>query len=145
MHGACLDYPLQKWFDFKVPKPSIFPDYISKALVHEEVNLVKPTAKVIWLGKDPKIEKFIKSKKGNQWEMISLTFQSRKEAFNIKVDQQEGSWLVMMLQQLSVVNSKTYTLQEVKNNYELAGLEDFELFWDNKPVNTLYKIGLLQL
>jgi hypothetical protein len=35
-------------------------------------------------------------------------------------------------------------LQEVKEDYEAAGFEDFELFWDNKPVNTLYKAGLLQ-
>jgi hypothetical protein len=33
----------------------------------------------------------------------------------------------------------------VKDSYEAAGLADFELFWDNKPVNQLYKIGLLQL
>ena len=25
----------------------------------------------------------------------------------------------------------------------VAGLDDFELFWDNKPVNGLYKFGLL--
>ena len=145
MHGTCLDYPLQKWFDFKVPKPSVLPGYISTALTDEEITPVKPTAKVIWLGKAPAVEKFTKSKKGNQWEMISLTFQSRKETFNIKLNLQQGEWLVMILRQLSVGNSKTYTLQEVKNNYESAGLEDFELFWDNKPVNTLYKIGLLQL
>jgi hypothetical protein len=30
-------------------------------------------------------------------------------------------------------------------NYKAAGLEDFELFWDNKPINTLSKVGLLQL
>ena len=32
-----------------------------------------------------------------------------------------------------------------KEDYEKSGLEDFELFWDNKPVNTLYKAGLLRL
>ena len=29
--------------------------------------------------------------------------------------------------------------------FEAAGLEDFELFWDNKPVNGLQKFGLLRL
>jgi hypothetical protein len=28
---------------------------------------------------------------------------------------------------------------------KLLAFEDFELFWDNKPVNTLYKAGLLRL
>jgi len=50
-----------------------------------------------------------------------------------------------MLQQLSPANIKTYTLQEVKQSYEAAGLEDFELFWDNKPINTLHRYGLLSL
>ncbi len=50
-----------------------------------------------------------------------------------------------MLEKLSVTNAKTHTLQEVMDSYRAAGFEDFELFWDNKPVNTLYKVGLLKL
>ncbi|MEP7143475.1 MAG: radical SAM protein [Ferruginibacter sp.] len=145
MQGACLDYPLQKWFDFKVPKTLVPPGYITKALLDEELNPVKPTAKIIWLGKKPVVENFTKSKKGAYREMSSITFQGRKETFKIKVDQQQGQWLTHILQQLSVDNIKTYTIKEVKESYEAAGLIDFELFWDNKPVNTLYKIGLLQL
>jgi hypothetical protein len=37
------------------------------------------------------------------------------------------------------------TYAAVKESYEAAGLEDFELFWDNKPVTTLYKAGLLRI
>jgi len=46
---------------------------------------------------------------------------------------------------VSVDNPQLHTLQEVKDSYEAAGLDDFELFWDNKPVNTLWKAGLLAL
>ena len=145
MHGACLDYPLNKWFDFKVPRTSVAPDYISKALLEEEFTNTKPTSKVIWLGASPVVDTFTKSKKGAQWEMSSLTFQSRKETMTIKVNLLQGQWLSKILKQLSVNNLKTTTLQEVKENYEATGLEDFELFWDNKPINTLHRIGLLQL
>lgn len=145
MHGACLDYPLQKWFDFKVPKTSVPPGYIQQVLLTQEVSPLKPTAKVVWLGKPPTVEIFTKSKKGSHWEMSSLTFQSKRETYNIKVSQPQGEWLAGILQLLSVDNIKIFTLQEVKDNYEAEGLTDFELFWDNKPVNTLYKIGLLQL
>ncbi|RAJ80275.1 hypothetical protein CLV59_105384 [Chitinophaga dinghuensis] len=145
MHGACLDYPLNKWFEFKVPKTSISPDYIMNALMEEEPGTIKPTSKVVFLGRQPALEIVTKSKKGNTWEMASLTFQSRKEAVNIRVDPPQGNWLAGMLRELDVNNAKTYTLQEVKQSYELAGLEDFELFWDNKPVNTLHKLGLLKL
>ncbi len=145
MHGACFEYPLQKWFDFKVPKTSIAPDYIMNALSQEEYAAVKPTTKVVWLGTKPSVVNFTKSKKGNHWQMSELTFQNKREATSIKVSEQQGLWLADMLDKLSVHNIKTYTLQEVKQNYEAQGLEDFELFWDNKPVNGLYQFGLLQL
>jgi len=144
MHGACLDHPLHKWFDFKTPKTSIAPDYIVKALEEEELLTNKPTTKMIWLGNMPVAEIFTKSKKGNSWEMCSLGFQTKKELFNIKVSAAEGNWLMEVFQQLSSTG-KNYTLQDIKDSYEAAGLNDFELFWDNKPVNTLYKAGLLQV
>jgi len=145
MHNLCLDDPLNKWFEFKVPKTTIDPDFIIKALEKEELAAFKPTAKIVWLGKAPVVEMITKSKKGNTWQVASLTFQSKKETFNIKVGEAEGRWFTSMLERLSVNNSKIWTLQEVKDDYEAAGLEDFELFWDNKPVNGMNKVGLLRL
>ncbi|UYQ95018.1 radical SAM protein [Chitinophaga horti] len=145
MHGLCLDDPLQKWFEFKVPKTKVATDYIEKSLVEDIYVAPKPTTKVVWLGKKPGVEHFTKSKKGQSWEMTSLTFQDRKEKANISVSQPQGIWLAEMLEKLSVNNPKTYTLQEVKDSYAAAGFDDFELFWDNKPVSTLYKFGLLKL
>ncbi|PZF74569.1 B12-binding domain-containing radical SAM protein [Taibaiella soli] len=145
MHGACFDYPLQKWFDFKVPKTKVEPDYIVKALEQDEDMQAKPTTKVVWLGKKPSLEITTKSKKGATWEVASMTFQSKNDVMNIKVEPEKGTWLANMLLDLSVANAKTFTLQQVKENYESAGFDDFELFWDNKPVNSLYKFGLLKL
>ena len=145
MHGACFDFPLQKWFEEKVPKTTIAPDHIANILNEDEYTVVKPTAKVIWLGKQPAIEYFTKSKKGNSWEMASLTFHSKQNTLNIKVNKDEGTWLANILENLSPTNIKTYTIQEIKESYENAGFDDFELFWENKPVNGLYKLGLLIL
>lgn len=145
MHAACFDYPLQKWFDFKVPKTTVAPGFILQALEETVHTSTKPTDKIVWLGNPPTVENFTKSKKGSQWEMSSITFQSRKETLTIKTNKAQGRWLAGMLENLSVKNKKTYTLQEVKDNYESEGLEDFELFWDNKPVSGLYKVGLLKL
>ena len=77
--------------------------------------------------------------------MCSLTFQGKRETLTIKVNKDQGQWLSKMLSQLTVDASKLYSLHEVKTDYEAAGMDDFELFWDNKPVNTLYKLGLLHL
>jgi len=142
MHGACFDYPLNKWFDFKIPKTTVPPDYIIKALDEAELSTAKPTAKVIWIGKKPALELYTKSKKGNQWEMAALTFTGKQDSLTINISQPQGIWLAETLDKLSAAN-KTSTRQEVKDSYEAAGLEDFELFWDNKPVNGLHQYGLL--
>lgn len=144
MHGACLDHPLYKWFDFKTPKTTVPPDYIVKALQEEEFVTHKPNTKIVWLGNMPVAEKITRSKKGNSWEMCSLTFETKKETFNIKVNEPMGSWLLSILSKINN-DHKQYTLQDIKDEYEAAGLDNFELFWDNKPVNTLYKAGLLQV
>ncbi|MDB5278344.1 MAG: hypothetical protein JWR61_3299 [Ferruginibacter sp.] len=145
MHGACFDYPLQKWFEFKVPRTSVPPDYIVQALEQQEPTTAKPGAKITWLGTRPRVVHFTKSKKGNHWPMTELIFQNKKETVSIKVNELQGDWLAAMLEKLSVHNNDVYTLQQVKENYEVNNLEDFELFWDNKPVNSLYRFGLLQL
>jgi hypothetical protein len=130
---------------FKVPKTTVAPDYIANALNEYDAAMAKPTAKIIWLGKHTGADHFIQSKKGNTREMLSLAFTSKKETLEIKVNKSQGEWLAVMLPKLSIANEKTYTLQEVKDSYEAAGLEDFELFWDNKPVSNLYKFGLLRI
>lgn len=144
MHGICFDYELQDWFDFKIPKTKIKPDFIFGALKEEADFNIKPTAKIVWLGGKPAIEYFTKSKKGNSWEMMSLAFHDKKESFTIQTNKPEGEWLVKMLQKISVSNTKTYSFQQVKADFETQ-LEDFELFWYSKPINTLREFGLLVL
>jgi hypothetical protein len=145
MHAACFDYPLQKWFDFKVPKTTVPSDFIRKAIEEPDLYSTSSGSKVIWSGKQPKSEMITKSKKGAQWEVMALTFQTKKAVHTINVEPEKGTWLLNILPALSINNPKQLTLQQVKADYEAAGLEDFELFWDNKPVNTLYKAGLLRV
>jgi radical SAM superfamily enzyme YgiQ (UPF0313 family) len=144
MHGACYDYPLQKWFDFKVPKTTVAADFIKKAIEEPELagNL---NNKVIWMGVQPKSEIIQKSKKGSHWEVMSLVFQTRKTTFSINVEPDKGAWLLTIFPKLSIHNPVLLTMQMIKEDYERSGLENFELFWDNKPVNTLHKAGLLRL
>lgn len=144
MHGICFDYPLQDWFEFKIPKTQISEDFIYDALNQEEDFKIKPTAKIVWLGGKPSIEHFTKSKKGNSWQMISLTFHDKKESFTIQINKNEGEWLVEALNKISVSNSKTYSFNELKTDFE-TDLEDFELFWYSKSINTLKNFGLLVL
>ncbi len=145
MHNIGFDEPLQKWFEHKVPRTKVDADYILTELNNAEVPDWKPTSGMVWLGKIPQVTFFTQSKKGNQRDMANLLFTSKSGIHEIQVLKKQGEWLVKILGLLSVNSLKTFTRQEIKDNYEAEGLDDFELFWDNKPISTMNKIGLLRL
>ncbi|HOZ69149.1 MAG TPA: radical SAM protein [Chitinophagaceae bacterium] len=144
MHGTCFDFSHDKWFDFKVPRTNIAPDFIKKAIEEPELNS-NPNSRILFTGKQPASEIIQKSKKGAKWEVMSLSFQTLKGTHTISVDPDKGEWLLQLLPKLNITHPKTLTLKEVMADYEKAGHEDFELFWDNKPVNGLWKAGLLRV
>lgn len=145
MHQIGFDLPLHKWFDFKVPKTSVEPNYIKNILDNPAYNTQKLSSKIIFIGNMPTCNVITKTKKGNSWQVAQLTFETKTESIEINIDEAQANWLLAMLSKLSVHNIKIYTLQEVKDDYEQNGLENFELFWDNKPMNTLWKVGLLSV
>ena len=144
MHGICLDYPLQDWFEFKIPNTKILPDYIISCLEKESDFNTKPSAKIIWIGGKPSIKTFSKSKKGHSWQMIQLTFQDKTDTFEIALEEEKGNWLVEILELLSYNNENSYTFTSLKTNFE-TNFEDFELFWYSKPLLQLRQHGLVVL
>ncbi|HUM50311.1 MAG TPA: B12-binding domain-containing radical SAM protein [Chitinophagales bacterium] len=144
MHGIGFEMPLQSWFDFKVPKTTITPNYISTILNKEEPNTFQPSAKIIWLGTMPTVDYFIKTKKGNSYEMAKLIFHTKATTHEISINKNQAIWLIEILSLISVNSNKIYTLQEIKHHYEQHNLEDFELFWYNKPMNILPELGLMK-
>src|SRR5690606_5724272 len=105
MHGICFDFELQEWFDFKIPKTKIPEDFIFNALEEVTDFNTKPNTKVVWLGGKPFVEYFTKSKKGNTWEMLTLTFHDKKESFSIQTNKAEGEWLIAILEKIAVSNT----------------------------------------
>jgi radical SAM superfamily enzyme YgiQ (UPF0313 family) len=144
MHGICFDYPLQDWFEFKVPRTKVPHDYIHNALLSDETFGIKPTAKVVWTGTKPVVEFFTKSKKGRTFPIATLTFHSRRDSFSVQVSEGQGQWLAQLFDKISATE-KPMTFGKIKEDYENAGLEEFEPFWYSKPVNTLREYGLLVL
>jgi radical SAM superfamily enzyme YgiQ (UPF0313 family) len=143
MHGTCFDYPLQKWFDFKVPNTKISPTYILDVLNDGDYQPYKKSSQVLFTGCLPTITFSTKSKKGNIWEIAELTFETLKETITIKVDKLKGIWLLALLNKIKTEHNMQFTIQDVIESFEQNSFEDFELFWDNKPMNALHKIGLL--
>ena len=144
MHGACFELPLQKWFDFKIPKTTVQSSYILNAISEPELSAIKNT-KAIWIGVMPTVHIVQRSKKGSKWEEMNLQFQNNKTQFNISLDPKVGNWLIELLPKLNIENGNGMTYSQIKESYALAGLEGFELCWDNKPITNLYKAGLLNI
>ncbi|HCQ13441.1 radical SAM protein [Flavobacterium sp.] len=144
MHGICFDYDLQDWFDFKIPNTKIPSDYIISCLEKEPDFNIKSSAKVVWIGGKPITESFTKSKKGNSWNMMKLSFHDKTESFDISLEEDKGKWLVSALEQVAVYGDSKSTFSQLKSDFE-SQFEDFELFWYSKPIATLREFGLLVL
>lgn len=143
MHNLGIDESLQKWFENKVPKTKVDPAFIENALMSDDDLHFKPTAKVLYTGKQPSVEYFTQSKKGMSREMATLQFTSKSGSHQIQLLKQQADWLIATLDKIHVSNLKVFTLKELMADYEaVTGMDDFELFWDNKPMNTMWKAGL---
>lgn len=141
MHGICFEYDLQDWFEFKIPKTKIAPDFIENSLNNEVDFSLKPTAKLIWIGTTPVVDYFTKSKKGATWEMTKMTFYFKIDTIEISLEKDQANWL---LKTLKSVSNQPLLLKDIKMDFE-SQFEDFELFWFSKPINSLRNSGLLVL
>lgn len=142
MHGVGFETPLQNWFDFKIPKTHIKSDFIKESLNVAIDYQIKPTAKVIWLGSLPQQEMYTKSKKGQTWEVLKLTFHYNRNSTQITLDKEKGEWLAQNLPLWTLRENKPLFLKAIKADFD-SKFEDFELFWFSKPINSLKVIGLI--
>ncbi|HLN94577.1 MAG TPA: radical SAM protein [Flavobacterium sp.] len=145
MHGICFDFPLQDWFDFRIPRTTIARDFIRKALEQPDALLPKPTAKIVWIGGTPAISHAVRSKKGRTFETTLLSFHTRTSKVEVTLDKAEGEWLAASLPDLGPNAGKPMTWADWQKAYEASGLEHFELFWQSKAVRSLREHGLLVL
>jgi hypothetical protein len=145
MHNICFDFPLQDWFDFKVPKTKVLPNYIQQAIDEQSYELASPNAKIVWLGGIPSIRNYTKKKKNQTFEMAELTFSNKKHDLVIQLKQKEGEWLFDQIPVLSVGHSAQITFGELQKSFEQQTGEDFVLFWNSPVIKELRENGLLML
>jgi len=145
MHGICFDFPLQDWFDFKVPKTTVSPKYIQEAIDDQAYEPASPNAKIVWLGAVPSIRTFTKKKKNHSFEMAELTFSNKKHDLVIQLKQAEGEWLFQQIPALSINNPSQITFAELEKSFEQQTGDDFVLFWNSPAIKELRENGLLML
>lgn len=132
MHGVGFELPLKKWFDFKVPQTTINPYFIEDCLATPANDFSKPNAKVVWLGNEPV--------KHNQ----DYVFYTKTQEATISINPAIEDWLINLLGELAVTQSKGHTIGSIKKLYE-KDYGNFEMFWYSDTVSQLKEVGLLVL
>ncbi|WP_226064745.1 B12-binding domain-containing radical SAM protein [Kaistella polysaccharea] len=142
MHGINFDIPLKDWFDFKIPKTTIHPDYIHDCLLEEENFIFKGNSKLIFLDKNANVENYLKNTRAGSFEYTRLTFHLKTNIVKIELEKDWADWLMKIFADNGTDNSKKITLQQLKTQFEET-FEDFELFWFSKPLQQLKENGVI--
>ncbi|MDQ1162036.1 radical SAM superfamily enzyme YgiQ (UPF0313 family) [Chryseobacterium sp. SORGH_AS 447] len=142
MHGINFELPLQDWFEFKIPRTTIHPDYIHDCLLEDEDFVFKGNSKVIFLTQNVIAENRVKTKKKAAYPYTKITAHLKTNVVSIDLDQQQAEWLMKIFQENTIENPKKLTLQQLKINFE-QNLDDFELFWFSKPMQQLKENGVI--
>ncbi|UOE36923.1 B12-binding domain-containing radical SAM protein [Chryseobacterium oryzae] len=142
MHGINFEIPLQQWFDFKIPKTTIHPNYIHDCILEENLFTFKPNSKVIFSVKNAAVDNYVKTKKQKSWFYSKITFHLKTNIVSIDLEQEKAEWLIQILEKNSFENTKLTTLGQLKIQYE-EYFDDFELFWFSKPVQQLKQNGII--
>ena len=139
MHGVNFDYPLQEWFDFKVPKTKINKRHIEKILLADDSpSLIKDNTKIIWLGHLPIITELENGQ-------LELVFHDKSGGGSIIASEAECEWVVELLEFISVRSKYRFSFKEIRDHYTDAGLRNFEKFWYDRLYSQLSDAGLLTL
>ena len=120
MHDIGLDYPLQDWFSFGIPKPQVAKSLIYKAINSRESfeNLLK--RELIWIGGEP-IKREIKKRNGksinqliinNRTDVVELTETS--DICNILYDMIYRCKIRGNTKYVSGISDKKYRLKDLQ-------------------------------
>lgn len=142
MHGINFEIPLQDWFEFKIPRTTIHPDFIHDSLLSEDNFTFKPNAKVVFMNEIGVVENYIKTKKGNSYQLSQLTFHLKTNIVKVDLDREKADWLIKIFKENSLENRRKITLQQLKTDFEM-NIPDFEIFWFSKPIQQLKDNGVI--
>lgn len=142
MHGINFELSLQEWFDFKIPRTTVHPDYIHDALLENDDFTFRGNSRIIFLAKNVIAENRIKTKKKYHYTYKQITVHLKTNIVTIDLDEGHAEWLMKMFNEYSIENIKKPTLQQLKTNFE-ENFENFELFWFSKSMQQLKENGVI--
>lgn len=144
MHGICFDFHLQEWFDFKIPKTTVNPNFIYRAIQEETLPTIKPSAKMVWLGNLPELSLYTYSKKGKTIQGAKLEFNNKIQDTVIKVNPEEGKWLKeFFVNFVPQHGKKELTFAQFSDSFQEAGLGDIQRFLHSNVWFALQEEGMV--
>lgn len=144
MHGICFEYPLQDWFDMKIPTTKIGNKFIENCLKSNSLFQIKPSAKLVWLGIVSQGKTYNKNKKGKAIEMMALSLINKATQIEISLPKEKGDWLLAALSELEICQGTITTFADLKSDYS-SRFDDFDLFWYGSEMDTVREYGLVIL
>ena len=140
MNGAGFDLALSKWFDFKIPAPSIPPHFILQEIEKNPEKRPTATSQLIWMGTKPECN--VVKKKELEIGQLSLVTKSDEDTlvFDLKIAQWLNHTLIGLMP--SAHYQKT-TFQDFVNDFKSHQLGDFEQFYKSASMEKLKELGLL--
>ncbi|MBX2873426.1 MAG: radical SAM protein, partial [Saprospiraceae bacterium] len=138
MHGVGFEFPLQDWFDFETPAPSVQQHYIEKCLSTEGVQKTPAdTSLVLWLGQAPALDVF------EEEGIAVLSFYDKKKEWGFETTIPFGKWLAEIFSALIIGAHPPLTFKALRENYERSQMEDFQAFVQSFEWKQLRENGLL--
>jgi hypothetical protein len=158
MHGICFDFPLQEWFNFKIPHPTIARDFIKNILLHEQQNhsnphgprpsshirhnFPAPHSRIIWTGTIPQMNFHLRQKKGKSIPSARIIIQTHLQEITIQTDEKTGKWLADIFPLLLPGKHDPMTAQKMEELFAQGVRGNFKSFWEGPIVKSLRETEL---
>jgi radical SAM superfamily enzyme YgiQ (UPF0313 family) len=137
MHGAGFDLPLQKWFAFKVPKPSVASDLIATSLADEQEEMQGSNRMFVWLGATPMVE-------GTENGGSLLELHSQGKQIAVELPDTMAEWLQGFLEKAMPSSDGEFpTWPEALASYPGNDASGFLGFWEGELGKKVREMGCL--
>ena len=143
MHGICFDHPLQEWFDFRIPRTTVVPQFIRNIISHDQPVYPSPHSRIIWLNGIPSVTCYTRQKKGKSMPSAKIIIQTPQQEVIVLTDESTGKWLEHVFPLLVIGKHEVMTYQKLEELYAPAVGGPFKNFWDGSAGKILKESGLV--
>jgi hypothetical protein len=143
MNGIGTTTPLQNWFDFKIPHPTVAPHAIQQYLYDTAERQPKNNHIMIWLGTQPTVSSIMLKKKNKTTTQSCLSFHTHTDSVNLILERPQIDFLHTYFTKLFISSQMPVLWQQFKADYEEALGHDVMLLWQHPEWQKIRTLGLL--